>query len=239
MRMDPPGDSLTNTAGRLRAAADALDTVRQEPSVDGLLGVLHDAGGVRSTSDSVIVATVGMLRNLDVSWVEIAAALGTTRQAAWDRYRAAEADLEPPDAELAARASSGRPQEPSELEPGKVYTRVELQRLFAIRDATIKNGVFLCKPRAEIWLFVTEEKQPDRVQFEDQLVGDELRWQGQLSGRTDRLVTNHRADGNRILVFYRRNKTQYAGAGFRLEGEFEYVSSTPGSPTAFVFKRAS
>jgi hypothetical protein len=186
----------------------------------------------------VTAAAVGMLRNLDISWLEIAAALGITRQAAWDRYRGAEAGLQPADAGLAASASGG-PAQPAELEQGKVYTRVELRRLFAIRDATIKNGVFLYKPRAEIWLFVTEDKQPDRVQFDDQLVGDELRWQGQLSGRTDRLITNHRSDGNKILVFYRRSKTEYAGAGFRLEGEFEYVSSTPGSPTAFILKRAS
>jgi putative restriction endonuclease len=64
-------------------------------------------------------------------------------------------------------------------------------------------------------------------------------WQGQLSGRTDALIVNHKADGNRILIFYRRSKREYAGAGFRLEGEFEYVSSTPGKPTTFVLKRTS
>lgn len=232
-------DTVALTVRTLQDLCLRLGPIRDEPTVDGLLDALRATRDLHAAEERLAAATVGMLRHLETSWLEIASALGITRQAAWDRYRASEGELSPADAGLLAavdRASRGRE---ASLERGRVYTRVELQRLFSIRDATLKNGVFMFKPRREIWLFVTEDKQPDRVQFEDRLTGDELRWQGQLSGRTDRLIQNHRADGNRILLFYRQSKNEHPGAGFRLEGEFEYVSSTPGKPTTFILKRAA
>lgn len=124
-----------------------------------------------------------------------------------------------------------------QLDIGTVYTRVELQRLFSIKDATIKNGVFHVRDRHEIWLFVTEQKTPDRVQYEDRLIGNELHWQGQTSGRTDALVIRHQQEDNDILVFHRKTKSEFPGAGFRLAGRFDYVSHTGRAPTSFVLKR--
>ncbi len=120
---------------------------------------------------------------------------------------------------------------------GRVYTRAELKDLFMIKDATIYNGVFRFGDSREIWLFITEQKQADRVQYRDELVGDELHWQGQSLGRTDNLIINHRQDGNAILVFYRTTKVQYPGAGFKLEGQFDYVSHSGREPASFVLKR--
>jgi hypothetical protein len=124
------------------------------------------------------------------------------------------------------------------LRVGQVYTRAELRELFSITDATINSGVFPVKDRSEIWLFVTEQKQADQVQYEDELIGDELRWQGQSTGRTDARIINHRSEANELLVFYRKAKRQFPGAGFRFEGRFDYVKHWGTGPTSFVLKRS-
>ncbi len=137
---------------------------------------------------------------------------------------------------VAATTSAGDEDRPP-LEFGRVYTRAQLRDLFAIKDATINNGVFLVKDRHEIWLFVTERKPADRVQYEDKLIGDELRWQGQSLGRTDDLIINHRTNSHDILVFYRKAKTEFPEFGFRLQGRFDYVSHSGKMPASFVLRR--
>jgi hypothetical protein len=118
-----------------------------------------------------------------------------------------------------------------------IYTRKDLRELFEITDATLNNGVFDIKDRPEIWLFVTENKSADREQYVDKLTGDILYWQGQRLGRTDPLIINHRRNGDLLLVFYRRAKYQFEGAGFVFEGPFEYVSHSGGLPTSFILRR--
>ena len=46
------------------------------------------------------------------------------------------------------------------LVTGKTYSRAELSDVFAIKDATIRNGIFRPKGHESIWLFITEEKTP-------------------------------------------------------------------------------
>jgi hypothetical protein len=120
---------------------------------------------------------------------------------------------------------------------GDIYTRNDLRELFKITDATLNNGVFDIKDRPEIWLFVTENKSADREQYVDKLTGNILYWQGQRQGRTDQLILNHRRNGDLLLVFYRRAKYQFEGAGFVFEGPFEYVSHSGGLPTSFILRR--
>jgi hypothetical protein len=123
------------------------------------------------------------------------------------------------------------------LTVGDIYTRNDLRELFEITDATLNNGVFGIKDRPEIWLFVTENKSADREQYVDKLTVDVLCWQGQRQGRTDPLIINHRRNGDLLLVFYRRAKYQFEGAGFVFEGPFEYVSHSGGLPTSFILRR--
>jgi hypothetical protein len=120
---------------------------------------------------------------------------------------------------------------------GSVYTRGDLREFFDIQDMTLNNGVFPVKGRNEIWLFVTENKQADRVQYVDKLSGNLLYWQGQKLGRTDPLIIDHRQNGESLLLFYRTAKYQFEGAGFVFEGPFEYVSHSGSSPTSFVLRR--
>ena len=118
------------------------------------------------------------------------------------------------------------------------YTRRYLKESFGIKDATINNGVFRPKGMDAVWLFVTERKTPDRVQYQDRLDGDVLYWQGQLTGRTDRLISEDAQSGLEILVFYRKSKNEFAGAGFRFEGPFQYETHSGSKPTSFVLRRA-
>ncbi|BAO86703.1 HNH endonuclease [Caballeronia cordobensis] len=124
------------------------------------------------------------------------------------------------------------------LNVDRVYTREDLKRILDTQDATINTGVFRPRGFNSILLFVTEQKTADRVQYIDQLEGDTLHWQGQNAGRTDDLIIEHRARGVELLLFYRTKKYEYAGAGFRYEGPFDYVSHHGALPASFVMERA-
>ncbi|MDQ7839237.1 MAG: DUF3883 domain-containing protein [Thermodesulfobacteriota bacterium] len=123
------------------------------------------------------------------------------------------------------------------LELGWIYTRKDLMSKFGINDATLKTGVFRPKGYRSIWLFITENKTNDRTQYSDLLNGDDLYWDGQLQGRTNPMIIGHEKAGDELLVFYRKKKYQYEGAGFRYEGTFRYVSHTGDKPAHFHLRR--
>ncbi|WP_085700743.1 HNH endonuclease [Pseudomonas sp. B26(2017)] len=123
------------------------------------------------------------------------------------------------------------------LKPGMIYTRNDLSELFGIKDATLKNGIFRPKGYDSVWLFVTEQKTSDRTPYVDTLTNDTLRMEGQLQGRTDHLILKHKQLGLELLVFHRRTKKEYSGAGFRYEGAFCYEDASGSKPTSFVLKR--
>jgi serine/threonine protein kinase len=138
----------------------------------------------------------------------------------------------------AATAVASDHNQENQLIIGQVYTRQNLRDIFSIKDATINNGIFPVKDRSEIWLFVTEEKPRDRVQYKDLLIGDVLQWQGQLKGGKDKLIIEHEQNDQGLHLFYRKKKYEHEGAGFRYEGEFYYVSHIPGKlPTSFTLRR--
>jgi len=119
----------------------------------------------------------------------------------------------------------------------EIYSRARLRELFEITDATINTGIFQPLGHESVWLFVTEKKTADRTQYEDKLEGDVLEWDGQTSGRKDDLIIGHRNRGLELLVFYRREKYEFADAGFRYEGPFEYVSHRGSEPAHFRLQR--
>ena len=121
---------------------------------------------------------------------------------------------------------------------GEIYTRNQLREMFGIRDATINTGTFRPKGHESVWLFVTENKTPDRTQYDDLLDNDVLHWDGQTMGRTDHWIIGHEKQGLELVLFYRKSKSEHPGAGFRYEGTFEYVSHKGKHPTRFMLRRA-
>jgi 5-methylcytosine-specific restriction endonuclease McrA len=122
------------------------------------------------------------------------------------------------------------------LEIGNVYTREDLRRMFSIVDATINTGVFRPKGHDSVWLFVTERKTPDRTQYSDYFDGNRLEWDGQTSGRTDDWIVNHGGRGLELLLFYRKEKYEFPGAGFRYYGPLAYRSHLSRNPTHFILQ---
>lgn len=119
----------------------------------------------------------------------------------------------------------------------KIYTRDDLRNLFSITDATLNTGIFSPKGTSSVWLFITEEKTADRTPYRDQLQGDVLYWQGQISSRKDPLIINHQTRGRELLVFFRKKQSEYPGFGFRYLGPFVYLSHEGNKPTNFVLQR--
>lgn len=123
------------------------------------------------------------------------------------------------------------------LQREAIYTRKELREKFAIKDATINNGIFHPREHDSILLFVTRRKTPDRTQYQDELTGDDLYMDGQLEGRTDRLLIEHESEGLEVLLFYRESKLEHPHAGFRYEGKVRYLDHRQTRPAHFHFKR--
>jgi 5-methylcytosine-specific restriction protein A len=119
-----------------------------------------------------------------------------------------------------------------------VYSREAIKEQFNITDASIKNGIFKPKDFSSVWLFITEEKSPDRTQYKDYFDGLILHFEGQTMKRTDDLIINSEIDGNEILVFYRKRKNEFSNFGFRYLGRFIYYShissEKPLEPTKFI-----
>jgi hypothetical protein len=125
------------------------------------------------------------------------------------------------------------------LTVGSVYTRKELKAKFKITDATINTGIFKPSGHDSVWLFVTEEKQSDRTQYNDLLEGDVLEWDSQPGGRKDDLIIEHKDKGLELLLFYRKKKYEFEGAGFRFEGPFDYLEHSGEGPAHFRLLRAT
>ena len=125
------------------------------------------------------------------------------------------------------------------LSVGEIYTRNQLSEMFNITDKTINTGTFRPKGHDSVWLFVTQNKTPDRTQYHDLLDNDVLHWDGQTMGRTDHWIIGHENQGLELLLFYRKDKRQYPGYGFMYEGPFRYVEHSGSHPTRFKLRRDS
>lgn len=120
---------------------------------------------------------------------------------------------------------------------GKVYSREDLKTRFGIADATINTGIFRPKDHNSIWLFVTKNKTPDRVQYQNDLQGNDLFMDSQTAGMKDPVLIEHKLRGLEILVFYREEKYEHPNAGFTYEGVFEYAEHKGTHPARFHFRR--
>jgi TIR domain len=124
-----------------------------------------------------------------------------------------------------------------QLTEGSVYTRAYLRQKFSIKDATLNTGIFQAPGYQSIWLFITENKTKDSIQYKDLLHEDKLDWDGQIEGRKDQLIIDHETKGLEILVFYRINRRAFPHGGFKYEGQFRYESHLGSRPTHFILRR--
>lgn len=232
-------DPVETMSNRLSNLYVGLEDFTEEGSAESLFKLLALVQDLRMAMDIFDRFAVEALRRHDVSWSAIASTLGGTLEDVLQRFRLPERELRVTDQHLATLPIASDSHTETVLLRGNIYTRNELRELFKIRDATLNNGVFHFKERHEIWLFVTENKQADREQYVDKLVGDTLYWQGQRMSRTDPLIINHSRNGDRLILFYRRAKYEFDGAAFRYEGAFEYASHSGNRPTSFVLQRAA
>jgi hypothetical protein len=51
------------------------------------------------------------------------------------------------------------------------------------------------------------------------------------------LIIDHNERELEVLLFYRKDKYEFEGAGFKYEGQFEYVSHKNTTPTRFKLRR--
>jgi hypothetical protein len=214
-----------------------LEDFTEEDSAESLLKVLALLRDLRATISIFDKFAVDVLRGHAVPGPEIASSLGA-HEDVLQPFRLAEGEFGVTELHLAPLLVASDSHDETALMRGNIYTRNDLRELFEIRDATLNNGVFHFRERRGVWLFVTENKQADREQYVDKLVGDILYWQGQRMGRTDSLIIDHKRTGENLLVFYRRAKYEFDSAGFKYEGIFEYVNHSGGRPTSFVLRRA-
>jgi hypothetical protein len=231
-------DPIKAVSSRLSDLHVGLEDFTEEGSPENLLKVLALIRDLRTVMVTFDRSAVSVLRRHDVPWPEIASGLGGTREDVQHRFRLAEGEFGIAEQRLAALLAATDSRNGAVLKEGNIYTRNYLRERFKIRDATLNNGVFHLRERREVWLFVTENKSADREQFVDKLAGDSLYWQGQRMGRTDALIIDHQRSGENLLLFYRRAKYEFDGAGFRYEGMFDYVSHSGGHPTSFILRRA-
>jgi hypothetical protein len=90
------------------------------------------------------------------------------------------------------------------LQRGGLYTRPELASLWGYAGyQAFARGVFTPQGARTIVLFVTREKQTGFTAYEDSLVGDRLRWEGEKSHATDLRITHAAESGESIHLFYR------------------------------------
>lgn len=115
-----------------------------------------------------------------------------------------------------------------------LYSRNDLKKLFEIKDATINNGIFKPKDHSSIWLFVTKNKTPDRTEYYDDFDGQILIFEGQTTGRTDKLILDHEKQNNEIILFYRDKKGEHANYAFKYLGRFQYISYKKDNPKRFT-----
>jgi hypothetical protein len=232
-------DPIDGLAKKLADLYVIIEDFTEEASTGSLLKVLAHLWDLHADMERFERSAVAVLKRHQVSWTEIASSLGIAHEAAMQRFAWSAEDDGPAERRLAALLKPMEAKSGPELVKGEVYSRADLRELFSISDATINNGVFPVKQRAEVWLFITENKPADREQYIDKLVGDTLYWQGQRFGRTDSLIIDHKRIGEKLLVFYRRAKYEFDGAAFRYEGIFDYVSHSGSNPTDFILRRSA
>jgi hypothetical protein len=123
----------------------------------------------------------------------------------------------------------------AQITVGATYSRQDLARLWGYAGTqALARGVVTPRDDNKIILFVTRDKQSDHEQYEDELSGDTLHWEGPTDHfAEDRMLAASRA-GEEIHLFYRERHHR----DFVHRGQLEVVSCERHAdrPSRFVFR---
>ena len=87
---------------------------------------------------------------------------------------------------------------------GSAYSRQELAELWGYASIhAIARGVVTPRDDNKIVLFVTHEKQASAEQYEDELSGTELQWEGPRDHFAEDRILASRQTGDELHLFYR------------------------------------
>lgn len=122
-----------------------------------------------------------------------------------------------------------------DIKIGSSYSRSDLAKLWGYAGVqALSRGVVTPKDDNKIILFVTHEKQSDHEQYEDELTGTTLRWEGPTDHFAEDRMLAASHSGDEIHLFYRdRHHTD-----FLYQGQLRLVSCERQStqPSKFVFQ---
>ena len=119
---------------------------------------------------------------------------------------------------------------------GDTYSRPVLAQMWGYSGyQALARGVVTPKNDSKIILFVTREKQQSAEQYQDELSGDSLVWEGPTDHFAETRMINAKHSRDEIHLFYRdRHHTD-----FTYEGEFEIsdFQKLTDKPSKFQLRR--
>src|SRR5262245_48225860 len=103
----------------------------------------------------------------------------------------------------------------AQITVGNTYSRPTLSQLWGYAGIeAISRGVVTPKDDNKVILFVTRDKQQDAEQYEDELVGNVLLWEGPNDHFAEDRIVEHRQREDEIHLFYRdRHHTDFTYIG--------------------------
>lgn len=106
----------------------------------------------------------------------------------------------------------------NKIQVGETYSRQDLADLWGYSGyQALARGVVTPQGGSTIILFVTKEKQISAEQYQDELCGDTLLWEGPTDHFAEQRMIAVNDSADEIHVFYRSRHH----SDFRYEGEFE------------------
>lgn len=92
----------------------------------------------------------------------------------------------------------------AQVQRGQTYTRGDLARLWGYAGTeALSRGVVTPREDNKIVLFVTLDKRIGDEQYEDELVGDVLLWEGPNDHFAEDRMLDHTHSGDEVHLFYR------------------------------------
>ncbi len=123
-----------------------------------------------------------------------------------------------------------------QINVGSTYSRQDLALLWGYSGyQALARGVVTPRGGNKIVLFVTHEKQQSLEQYQDELHGDVLSWEGPTDHFAEARMVAAEGTGDEIHLFYRDRHH----SNFRYEGEFEVAACQrlSDSPSKFELHR--